>query len=135
MTSPFARVPSCHHVFIAIELLMNCTWPSAIITLQPPGWLLVAGVMFEWSAETTSHAPAQPLRHDAHGNCGEFGGTIVLNIVIVSIPQDHNHPLLVLRVILAADAVAKFVLQLCNHAAMTGPGAGPGTVSDCQTSG
>ena len=54
----------------------------------------------------------------------EFGGTIVLNIVIVSIPQDHNQPLLVLRLWLAAEAVAKFVLQACSHAAMTGPGRG-----------
>ena len=40
---PRARL--CHHVFIEIELLMNWTWPSAIITLHPPGWLLVAGVI------------------------------------------------------------------------------------------
>ncbi len=47
ITSPPARVPSCHHVFIEIELLMNVTWPSAIRTLQPPGWLLEAFMMFE----------------------------------------------------------------------------------------
>ena len=125
MISPLACVPSCHHVFIEIELLMNWTWPSAIITLQPPGWLLVAGVMFAWSADSTSH-PRQPLRHEAHGNCVEFGGTIVLNIVIVSIPQDHSQPLLVLRLWLAAEAVAKFALQPCSHAAMTAPGPSPG---------
>ena len=68
MTSPLALVPSCHHVLIEIELLMNWTWPSAIATLQPPGWLLVAGVMFAWSAETTSQ-PRQPLRQTAHGYC------------------------------------------------------------------
>ena len=80
-------------------------------------------------------SPPQPLRHEAHWYCVEFGGTIVLNIVIVSIPQDHNQPRLVLRVMEAAEAVAKFVLHVCSHAAMTGPGAVAGTVVIvCQTS-
>ena len=139
ITSPLALVPSCHHVLIEIELLMNWTWPSAIATLQPPGWLLVAGVMFPWSAETTSHT-WQPFRHEAHGYCVEFGGTIVLNIVIVSIPQDHNQPRLVLRpapgvvVEVPPTAVAKFALQSFSHAPMTGPGAVPALVSVCSTS-
>ncbi len=58
----------------------------------------------------------------------EFGGTIVLNIVIVSIPQDHNQPRLVLRFMAAAEAVAKLVLQPCSHAPMIGPGTVGGTV-------
>ena len=42
MTSPLARVPSDHQVYWLIELLMKWTLPSAIRTLQPPGWLLLA---------------------------------------------------------------------------------------------
>jgi hypothetical protein len=133
ITSPLARVPSCHHAFIEIELLTNWTWPSAIITLHPPGWLLVAGVMFPWSADSTSQ-PRQPLRHEAHGNCVEFGGTMVLNIVIDSAPHDHSQPRLVLRLLPAAEAVAKFVLQPCSHAAMTGPGAVVEGAIVCHTS-
>ena len=58
----------------------------------------------------------------------------MLNIVIVSAPQDHNQPLLVLRLWLAAEAAAKFVLQPCSQAPITGPGAGAGTVIVCHTS-
>ena len=69
------------------------------------------------------------------GYCVEFGGTIVLNIVIVSIPQDHNQPRLVLRLWAAAEAVAKFALQPCSHAPMTAPVPSPATVAIvCQTS-
>ena len=47
ITSPPARVPSCHHVLIEIEPLMNWTCPSPIITLAPPEWLLLALTMLE----------------------------------------------------------------------------------------
>ena len=40
MTSPPPLVPRAHQVSWLIELLMNCTWPSAIRTLTPPGWKL-----------------------------------------------------------------------------------------------
>src|ERR1700722_17822478 len=89
--------------------------------------------MFPWSADSTSQ-PKQPLRHEAHGNCVEFGGTIVLNIVIVSAPQAHNQPLLVLRLLPAEEATTRFVLQPCSHAPITAPGAVAGGVIVCQTS-
>ena len=42
MTSPLALVPSAHQVPWLMELLTNRTLPSAIRTLTPPGWRLLA---------------------------------------------------------------------------------------------
>ena len=38
ITSPLAFVPRASQVWMLIELLMNRTLPSAIVTLTPPGW-------------------------------------------------------------------------------------------------
>ena len=42
MTSPLARVPSAHQMFMLIVLFTNRTLPSAIIVLTPPGCMLLA---------------------------------------------------------------------------------------------
>ena len=48
--------------------------------------------------------------------------------------KDHNQPLLVLRLLPAAEATAKLALQPCSQAPMTGPGAVAGGVIVCHTS-
>ena len=50
MTSELALVPKAHHVFMLMLLLMNLPLPSAIATLAPPGWLLLALVYWPKSA-------------------------------------------------------------------------------------
>ncbi len=45
MTSPSALVAIAHHVGRLMLFLMNWTWPSAIVTLTPPGWALEEGTV------------------------------------------------------------------------------------------
>src|SRR5262245_50884906 len=104
MTSPLARVPRAIQMFICVVPLTNRTLPSDISTLAPPGWLLVALVMCEWSDEPVPQPP-QPNRHWPHWYCVELGGTIVLNRAIASAPQAQCRPRLVLSpALFAAEA-------------------------------
>jgi hypothetical protein len=56
-------VPNCIQVCIWSDDFTNRTLPSHIMTLAPPGWLLVALTMFEESVPQ----PVQPERHEFQG--------------------------------------------------------------------
>ena len=89
--------------------------------------------MLEWSADYDAAAiAAEPAAR--HGNCVELGGTIVLNIDMVSAPHAQFSPLSVLRPRPgAADANA--VVAAGEDLGHDGPGAVAGiVVIDCQTS-
>src|SRR5262249_50206023 len=88
------------------EFLMNTTWPSPITTLTPPGWRLVALMMWVLSMPQ----PAQPTRQAVHGF--SLGVRMVLNIVQPITPMDQRWPTALGR------SLAALVGHAWSHAAM-----------------
>jgi hypothetical protein len=68
--------------------LMNWTWPSAIVTLTPPGWALVEGtVQLESVLQPTLQLWSKnrhPLKIDS------LGVWTALNIVAPGMPKIHR---------------------------------------------
>jgi hypothetical protein len=88
---------------------MNFAEPSAIRTLHPPEWLLLA-LAYE---ELSGLHPRQEFLQDPQAYCAEFGGTTVLNTKYAVAPTIHHCPRLSARPLLPVvkalnDAVQVF---------------------------
>src|SRR3954453_14232777 len=79
---------------------MNLTLPSAIRALAPPEGLLVTLAKVAWLGK-----PPPAVRQSPHRYCVEFGGTMVLKIVIPLEPISQKTPRKLLRFVPDCHAV------------------------------